>query len=203
MRETDYSAPLAGTATGVLRFGRGVVHVAILADANLSGLFRARFDGPPPVVAATGNAIAVDYKGFQLFPWRKRAADIALNPAIPWRIEIGHGVSGMTADLRPLRVTEITVNGGAGNVDLLLGRPQGTVPVRFGAGVSRVGITRPRDVGVLAVVRGGASRFRLDDQKFGALGGETRLESPDYAAAADRYDIEIGGGASRLTIDRN
>ena len=48
---------------------------------------------------------------------------------------------------------------------------------------------------------GGASKLALDDQHFGAIGGETRLESPDYAAAMDRYEITITGGATNVTIE--
>ncbi len=42
----------------------------------------------------------------------------------------------------------------------------------------------------------------LDDQHFGAIGGETRLEGPnDYAGATDRYEITITGGVSNVTIE--
>lgn len=47
---------------------------------------------------------------------------------------------------------------------------------------------------------GGASKLVLGDQRFGAVGGETRLASPDYAAAKDRYEISITGGASHVTV---
>ncbi len=50
-------------------------------------------------------------------------------------------------------------------------------------------------------MRGGASKLTLDDQRFGAIGGETRLESPDCAGATDRYEITITGGASNVAID--
>ena len=47
----------------------------------------------------------------------------------------------------------------------------------------------------------GASKLTFDDQHFGAIGGKTRLHTPDYEGATDRYDIVVSGGASKLTID--
>jgi hypothetical protein len=46
----------------------------------------------------------------------------------------------------------------------------------------------------------GATKLAFDDQHFGAIGGETHLHTPDYGSAADRYDIEVSGGASQLTV---
>ena len=40
----------------------------------------------------------------------------------------------------------------------------------------------------------------LDGQRLGAIGGETRLESPDYAGATDRYEIIITGGANNVAV---
>ena len=47
----------------------------------------------------------------------------------------------------------------------------------------------------------GVSKLAFDEQRFGAVGGETHLQTPDYEGAADRYDIEVSGGASKLTVD--
>ena len=49
-------------------------------------------------------------------------------------------------------------------------------------------------------IAGGASKLTFDEQRLGAVGGETQLASPGAERASDRYEIEIGGGASELTI---
>src|SRR5207245_8000742 len=46
-----------------------------------------------------------------------------------------------------------------------------------------------------------ASRLTLDTMQLGSVGGETRWETPDFGAAPDRYDVEIGGGAHRMTFE--
>jgi hypothetical protein len=47
----------------------------------------------------------------------------------------------------------------------------------------------------------GASKLTLDTMHLGSVGGETRWETPDFGAAPDRYDVEIGGGVYRMTFD--
>jgi hypothetical protein len=49
-------------------------------------------------------------------------------------------------------------------------------------------------------IRRGASGLTLDSQHFGAVGGPTCWQSPDYDHHADRYDLAIGGGADSLTV---
>ena len=41
----------------------------------------------------------------------------------------------------------------------------------------------------------------LDEKHFGTIGGEVNLQSPDYDDVANRYEIEVTGGANNLTID--
>jgi hypothetical protein len=46
----------------------------------------------------------------------------------------------------------------------------------------------------------GASNLALDDQRFAAVAGKMIWETPEYKATTNRYDLEIVGGASDLTI---
>ena len=60
-------------------------------------------------------------------------------------------------------------------------------------GSGDIGASGPRDPG-------GVSTLTADDHQAGAVGGLFRWQSPDFAAAANGYEIEIAGGASGLTI---
>jgi hypothetical protein len=131
----------------------------------------------------------------------RHAADVVLNATIPWTVAIDRGVTKLKADLSALRLTAFEIDGGASEVELTLPKPSGVVPVRVGGGVSKFTIHRPAGVPVRVQIKGGASQFALDDQRFGAIGGETRLNSQHDQNAPDRYEITIGGGASKLTID--
>jgi hypothetical protein len=85
-------------------------------------------------------------------------------------------------------------------LELTLPPPAGTVPVRILGGASNVAIHR-LEAAARVRVGGGSTNLAFGDQRFGAVGGELSLRSPDYERASDRYDITITGGASGLTID--
>ena len=41
----------------------------------------------------------------------------------------------------------------------------------------------------------------FDEKHIGAIGGDVNVQSPDYDAAANRYVIEVTGGANNMTLD--
>jgi len=63
-------------------------------------------------------------------------------------------------------------------------------------------VHRPARVAARIQIGGGASKLGLDRQYLGAIGGPIQLETPDYATAGDRYELDIRGGASRVTVDQ-
>lgn len=198
----DYTTPLGSITHGRLQFTRGAANVTLRADSAIGDLYRARFDGPPPEVLAQGGAVTIRYpRTFHPFDWRKRTAEVTLNPAIPWQIEFHGGLSRLDADLSVLELGSFEVTGGASGVAVSLPRPSGTVSVRVSGGASDVSIHRPEGVAARIRVGRGVSKLAFDEQRFGAIGGETRLQTIDYDGAADRYDLEVTGGASKISID--
>jgi hypothetical protein len=198
----DYTVPLGSITHGRLQFTRGAANVVLRADSSMRDLYRARFDGPPSEVHARDGAVTVRYpRTFHPFDWRKRTAEVTLNPAIPWQIEFHGGLSRLDADLSVLELGSFEVTGGASGVAVTLPRPSGTVSVRVSGGASDVSIHRPEGVAARIRVGRGVSKLAFDEQRFGAIGGETRLQTIDYDGAADRYDLEVTGGASKLFID--
>jgi hypothetical protein len=198
----DYTVPLGSITHGRLQFTRGAANVVLRADSSMGDLYRARFDGPPPEVHARDGAVTVQYpRTFHPFDWRKRTAEVTLNPAIPWQIEFHGGLSRLDADLSVLELGSFEVTGGASGVAVTLPRPSGTIAVRVSGGASDVSIHRPEGVAAGIRVGRGVSKLAFDEQRFGAIGGETRLQTIDYDGAADRYDLGVTGGASKLSID--
>jgi hypothetical protein len=200
-KSREPSAPLGSVTDGRLRFLRGASNVTIHTDPSTADLYRARFEGPLPSVWVEGGDVAIEYPWtLHPFDWRKRGADVVLNGSIPWEIGFSGGLSRLDADLSGLRLVSFSASGGVSRVELLLAEPSGKVSIRFDGGASDVTVRRPNGVGANVFVGGGASKLALDDQHFGAIGGETRLESASYAEATDRYEIVITGGASNVTI---
>jgi hypothetical protein len=85
-------------------------------------------------------------------------------------------------------------------LELDLAEPTGVVPLRFVGGLSKLTVRRPAGSALTLQVRGGISKLAMDGQEFGAIGGQLRLESREQGERDDRYELEITGGASRLTI---
>ncbi len=200
----DFTAPLGSATSGRLVFVSGASNVTIDTDPTTEDLYRARFEGHVPTVGVRGGTVTVRYPRFPLFDWlyyqRERPAEVALNASIPWRIEVRDGASRLTADLSGLKLGSLDLSGGASRVELTLPRATGTVSVRVLGGASNVTIRRPKGVAARVRVGGGATNLAFDKERFGAVGGEVDLQSPDYNDAFDRYDIAITGGANAVVI---
>jgi hypothetical protein len=200
---TEFTAPQDGATEARLELARGGTHISVRA-AELDALCRARFEGvQPKATAARRGVVSIEYPRFsraELLRSPAHRAEVELSDALPWTLELDGGLGDSTLDLRGLELRGLELGGGAGAVDLLLPPPRGVVRVRVRGGVSKVHVVHPEGSAVELRIAGGASKLAFDGRIFDALGGETRLETPDAARAADRYAIEILGGASRLTV---
>ncbi|MDY7228966.1 MarR family winged helix-turn-helix transcriptional regulator [Hyalangium rubrum] len=197
----EFSAPLGSLESARLRFTSGVSHLTLRADAGMAQLYVARFEGRSPTVREEGGSVQIQYPRFSLLDWRKLKADVALNGSIPWQIELKGGVSKLNADLSALRLESIELTGGASDGVVTLPRPSGVVPIRVVGGASQLTLALPTGVAARLQVKGGVSKLAFLAQRLGAVGGQMSLETPDYKSAADRFDIEISGGASNLTVE--
>jgi AcrR family transcriptional regulator len=196
----ELEAPIGILDRGRLELTGGVAGMTLRCDPALSGLYAGSFQGKLPAVRVQDGTvrIALRHRHVQL---RREAADLALNPAIPWDVDIGDGVWRLHADLRSLRLGSLVVSGGVSDMTLLLPPPHGTVPVRVSGGVHKLTVRRRPGVAARVRVGDGASKLILDTVQLGSVDGETRWETPDFGAAPDRYDVEIRGGANRLRFD--
>jgi DNA-binding MarR family transcriptional regulator len=222
----EYVAPLAGATRGRLVFASGAPRLALnvtpfgpeasariiletsasrLRFAGAAGegtLLRASFDGPRPDVQASNGVATIRYRRKAIAAFSSRSASIALNNSIPWTIELGGGITDLTGSLNGVRLDRLDVDGGANHIDLDLPAPEGTVAVRVQGVASSARFRRPSGVPVAVRVDGGVSHLRLDGQRFERLAGERRFTSDAFEAGANRYEIEVLGGASEVTIGR-
>ena len=156
-----------------------------------------------PRVRVRDGTVVVAYRGGmrEILDWRKRGASIALNPTIPWTVEIHGGMSKARADLTAIELRSFELTGGADRIRLELGAPSAIVPLKLNGGANDLRIERPSDVAVRLRVRGGAVRVELDEQRLGSA-SEVTLESPGASHAEARFEIEVNGGTNRVTVGR-
>ena len=197
---SEYAAPIGGLTRARLQFKSGANELLLRGAGDFDDLYRARFEGQVPQVRLRDGVVSVQYKGRFHWDWRERRADISLSDRIPWDVEIHGGASKLQGKLTSLDLRSFELVGGADSLRLTLGRPSGTVPLRFTGGTNNLRIERPAGVAARLVLSGGAAGIEFDRRKLGATGGHTTLESAGAANAADRYVIELDGGANRITV---
>ena len=199
-----FTAPRTDAREAHLELIRGGTHITIGA-AEIDELCRAAFDGVSPRAAAEDGHVTIAYPRFSfagLIRHPSHRAKIELSGRLPWSIALAEGLGDSSLDLRGLELRGLDIGGGAANVRIVLPATSEPVSVRVGGGASKVTLLRPPRSAAVLNIGGGATRLAFDGERYGAIGGETRLESPGAGEASDRYEIEIGGGASELTVAR-
>jgi hypothetical protein len=193
----EHAAPLGGLAQARLAFRSGASELLVHGATDLVELYRASFEGAVPQVRVRDGIVSVQYRGMP-FDWRKRAADITLNAAIPWDVEIHGGASNVTGRLADVDLRSFEFTGGSSRLDLALGRPRGIVPVRLTGGSSEARIQRPAGVGIRLTTRGGTGRVQFDAQRVSGSAGVATFESAGIGA--DHFAVELTGGVGRIEV---
>lgn len=201
-----FSAPLGDLKRGYLEITSGFSNGDLRGDPEIQELCQGQFIGQIPYVRTRNESVIIRYP-LSLREWFKHlllanrhATSILLNTSIPWNIEIHGGAAHLAADLQALQLSSLVITGGVAETNLLLPRPTGTVQIHIASGASNLRIFRPVGVSAQLKVDGGISNLVFDDQYYGSIGGGIHVNSPDYQAETDRYDIVVSGGVSNLTV---
>jgi hypothetical protein len=202
MASTQFTAPHDRATEGRLELTHGGTHITI-RSSEIDDLCRAEFEGVAPKASSDGGRVKIKYPRFsmaELLRHPAHRAEIELSSALPWALAFDGGLGKSSADLRALELRAFEIAGGAGDVRIELPPPRGIVRVHIGGGASKLVVRHPKGTAVALWIGGGASRLAFDGQRYGAIGGETTLETPGAKDATDRYEIDIDGGASELTV---
>jgi hypothetical protein len=196
-----HSAPLGAISQARLLIRSGAWELTISGGAQPGELFHGRFEGKQPTVRVRDSTVVVAYKSGMrdIVDWRRRGALVALNTTIPWSVEVHGGLSKARANLAPVELRSFELTGGADRMRLDLGVPSGAVPVRLTGGANALRIERPADIPVHLRIRGGAMQVQLDDQR---LGSASDVDIETVGAGDDRFEVEVIGGAMRVTVAR-
>ncbi len=198
------SIPLEGAAQGRIAIDHGagklVLRSGAPADLLLSGTFS---NGLDVRSRREGDRLSVKLRnppGF--WTWNPGSSldwDIQLNPNIPLQLEINSGASASTLDLTDLQVTDLELETGASSTEVTLPAHAGQTRVKIESGVSAVKIYVPQGAAARIHAQAGLSAIHVDESRFPSQGGNI-YQSPDYATAANRIDLDIEAGVGAVDI---
>jgi DNA-binding MarR family transcriptional regulator len=196
---SEHSAPLGALREARLAIRSGLSSLRLRSGAPTGELYRARFEGATPQVRLRDARVLIQYRGLP-FDWRQRVATIGLTTAIPWTVEIAGGIQKVEADLRSVDLRRFELAGGAERIQLELGRPSGRVQARVVGGVKALRLERPRGVPVRIEITGGAGEISLDGVRLDRRGGQSAVESPDWAGSTDGIELAVVGGSRTIDV---
>jgi len=209
-RQANVSDRIGGLTAATLDLSYNGATVDIQAGSLGDSLYQARVDYPgsddPPTISLDheSGTLAISessrFAPLRFFGATRRHVVITLTDRIPWTIKIGGGLANAHLDLRRLQLAKVEISGGASRVEAQLPSPKGTVPIAVSGGVSNLTLRAPAGVEWHVAVSGGVSGLRINGSFHATIGGDFEQQSPGYAAASDRVDIEISGGASHVDV---
>jgi hypothetical protein len=190
----------AASVTNRLRLTPGAVRVTVGSRQNMTALLETKFIGQHPRITSDDAYAEIDYGHFNPIDWRRKSSILTLNPTNPWDISVDGGVSRVTADFSALTIRSLIIRGGATHLSLVLPHPQSEIQISIAGGAREVSILRPAGIPVQLTIKGGTSKLRFDDEKYGAVGGHLRTHSTEYEGGANCYDVVIAGGARHVVV---
>lgn len=185
----------------------GAANITVQGSGSIGNdLFRAHinYSGSKPDVTLDESSGDVQISqanasGF-FFQSRRFVLTLQLNSSVLWKIAVDGGATTDTFNLSNVRVTSIDLNTGASREEITLGVPSGTVPITINAGAVTMNVHRPKGVAASVTVSGGASNLTFDSRQSHAIGTLTN-QTGNYDSETDRYQIQVNGGASTVTVD--
>jgi hypothetical protein len=128
------------------------------------------------------------------------AISIQLSPDVTWQLQFTGGSSQTILSLADTKIASIDFTAGASLIQMTLPRPSGTATITLAGGAGQVSLTVPRGVPTRLRLYGGASAATLGGVTHAGAGRGTVLSSPGWAQAANRYDVDVPGGVSDISV---
>ncbi len=191
--------PLAGAPDAGIRIRFGAGDLATrpaaagqLVDGEFVGGVIHRLVGPGRVELEQDTRYGL--------PWLERPSrwTVGLTAEVPLDLRIDAGASRAVLDLRELRVRTLELKTGASETRVLLPRAAGATTVRAQAGAATLTLDVPAGVAARIRSRMALGSTQVDQTRFPPSAGG--YESPDYATAPNRVEIDVQGGVGSLRI---
>jgi len=202
------SAAIGNLEQATLDLNVGGATVTINTDVATGQLYNASFhaNSADRTVATVNRStgvvrIELPNRTFLFGPSGGRTIDLSLSDQIPWGITINGGATQQTLDLSNLKLSRLSMNGGAQQIALILPPANGIVPIELNGGAANLTVHRPAGTEASLTMSGGVNDFTADGNHQASLAGQMNWQSSGYAGATKEYNIQVSGGANHVTID--
>jgi hypothetical protein len=204
----EVAIPLEGEGSGRIQISHGGGRLSVAAGTDEGVLVAGRFGGGlGQRVRRRDGTASVELRLpsrviFPFVPWVWGAGglnwDVRLNPKVPLDLKLETGAGQNVLDLSDLQVRSLELETGVSRTDLTLPARAGMTRAEIETGIARVTIRVPDGVAARIEVDGGLSSVHVDTTRFPKNGKV--YQSPDYAGAVHKVDVEIDTGIGSINI---
>jgi hypothetical protein len=195
----ELALPLDGATDAVikLRFGGGTLSAAAAAPGNLVD---GRYIGGVRHNPRGKGRVDLEQDTSNGLPWIDRRSEwtVGLTAEVPLDLTVETGASRTSLDLSALKVRTLELRSGASETRVILPRAAGVTTVRADTGAASLVIEVPAAVAARIRSRVAIGSSQVDTGRFPRVGDVN--ESPDYATAENRVDIEVRGGVGSVRV---
>ena len=125
--------------------------------------------------------------------------NVNLSPQTPITLKVDSGVGGAKVDLNALRVTRVDLDTGIGGMEVVLPSNAGLVTAKLDGGIGGLTVLIPQGVAARIRSHSGIGGATINQARFPRV-GEDVYESPDYATATNKIDLDVNAGIGGITV---
>jgi hypothetical protein len=129
------------------------------------------------------------------FTWR-----VGVTAEVPLRLRVESGASDGELDLSSLHLAELRLRTGASETRVTLPRAAGSTRVDAEGGAAAIHFVVPDGVAARIRTSMALGSSDIDTARFPRTAAGGAWESPDFAGAANRVEIEFRGGVGTITV---
>ncbi len=213
LETVSFSQPLANVqqAEIELNHGAGELIISALDNADHENLLNGLFGGGMEHEVSQRNGLTrlklrapVEMFPFAAFPHREGYHwDMAISPHVPLQLKLHTGANKSSLNLHDLHVTELKLETGASDTEVILPAVTEYTLFRVQSGAAAVNIRVPQGVAAKIRISGALMGNTIDLNRFPLLSsepGDKVYQSADYEASAKQVEIKIEAGVGSIQI---
>lgn len=204
-KDHSISAEQGDRKEATLNLVSGAETVVIRA-ANLGGdLYRAVTPKDGSLVPeATMNGDTVQLSLVASGSEGAASAEIMLSNDVLWHLKLAGGGLNENVDFSLGKLAGLELGNGAGQIELSLPAPKGTLNIQLTGGAGQMMVHAPKGAPFQVKIPGGAGAgtVTIDGQTKNGVAPGGDVTQPDWNKATDRYVIEATVGISSVVVDR-